>query len=178
MPQVEARRRLGWSAAGRVVLFNAGRSPGLKRLDLAEAAARLATRQLPDLRLEVLRGDVPPESMPLLMNAADCLLLTSDREGSPNVVLEALASNLPIVSVAAGDVAERLRGVPDTRIAARDPEQLARALVELTGEPRRALNRHRAEPFFLPRIGQRLARLYREAACLAAPELRWNSTQY
>jgi glycosyltransferase involved in cell wall biosynthesis len=45
------------------------------------------------------------------MNACDVLLFTSMYEGSPNVIKEALACNLPIVSVDVGDVRERLEGV-------------------------------------------------------------------
>ncbi len=178
VPQAAARRRLGWPAAGRVVLFNAGRSPANKRLDLAEEACRRATRALPGLRLEVLRGEVPPERIPLLMNAADCLLLASDAEGSPNVILEALASNLPIVSVAAGDVAERLAGVAGTRVVARNPEDLARGLLDLLRRPQRSPGRSHAEPYFTGRIARDLARLYQEAAraATASSPFAWNST--
>ena len=66
--------------------------------------------------------------VPSVMNASDCLLVTSDYEGSPTVVQEALACNLPVVSVNVGDVAQRLAGVRATCIAPRDPRALAQAL--------------------------------------------------
>jgi glycosyltransferase involved in cell wall biosynthesis len=147
-----------------VVLFNAGRDVALKRLDLAQAAFKRARAALPNLRLEILRGDTPPERMPLVMNAADCLLLTSDAEGSPTVVQEALASNLPVVSVDVGDVAERLAGLEGTRIAPRDPDALARTLIELLAEPGRARTRERARELSAERIARELAGLYRAAA--------------
>jgi glycosyltransferase involved in cell wall biosynthesis len=63
------------------------------------------------------------EQIAALMNACDALICTSMQEGSPNAVKEALACNLPVVSVPVGDVALRLREVsgcelcPDDRVA-------------------------------------------------------------
>ena len=127
--RTEARRLLGWPPEERVVLFNAGHDARNKRLDLAEAACNLACLTLSDLRLEVLRGGTDPGLMPVLMNASDCLLVTSDSEGSPTVVQEALACGLPIVSVPVGDIEERLRDVNHSRVVPRDGASLARAIV-------------------------------------------------
>src|SRR5206468_5392800 len=132
--------------------FNAGGEGHNKRLDLAQAATGEAQRWEPSLRLEVLDGTVPPERIPAMMNAADCLLVTSDSEGSPSVVQEALATNLPVVSVDVGDVAERLKGVENACILPRDPQLLATALVELTRQPRRSNGRDRIDEFSSVRI--------------------------
>jgi teichuronic acid biosynthesis glycosyltransferase TuaC len=127
----EARRTLGWAPTDRVVLFNAGRYPGVKRLDLARDAVAAAEKLTGPIRFVVADGTTPPELMPTLMNAADCLLITSDYEGSPTIVKEALACNLPIVSVAVGDVADRLNGVQPSRIVSRNPADIGRALAEV-----------------------------------------------
>ena len=127
-PRKFLRGELGWPEEERVVLFNAGRDFRNKRLDLAENAVQEARRWAPSVRLEVLDGSVPPARMPALMNAADCLLVTSDAEGSPTVVQEALATNLPVVSVDVGDIRERLEGVACSRVAERDPHALWDAL--------------------------------------------------
>jgi glycosyltransferase involved in cell wall biosynthesis len=158
-PRARARRRLGWGD-GPVVLFNAGNDPRIKRLDVARAAAAVARRALPALRLEVLDGQCPPETIPWFMSAADCLLLTSDSEGSPTVVQEALACNLPVVSVAVGDVAERLRGVRGTRMVARDPQALGQALVEVVSRVERSDGRRKLEEFSCHRIAAELREIY------------------
>jgi teichuronic acid biosynthesis glycosyltransferase TuaC len=162
IPRATARRAIAWPEHDRVVLFNAGHDPQNKRLDLALAAVRAARQELPDLRLEVLSGGVSPERIPLLMNASDCLLVTSDSEGSPTIVQEALATNLPIVSVAVGDIAERLAGVRYTRITDRDPAALGRALAGLAREPVRTDGRSRLWKLNSHCIARELCRLYRE----------------
>lgn len=156
-----ARRELGWGEQERVVLFNAGRSPAVKRLDLAEAAIREARRWEPAVRLEVLDGTVPPDRVPALMNAANCLLVTSDYEGSPTVVQEALASELPVVGVAVGDLAERLAGVAECRLEPRSPARLGRALAEICRAGRRSDGSRRVEALSVEAIADRLVELYR-----------------
>lgn len=127
MDRSECRARLGWAVDERVVLFNANNA-AVKRLDIAEATvAQLHARGL-GLRLEVLRGGVDPDKMPLLMNAADALLLCSDREGSPTMVKEAMACGLPVVSSDVGDVRERTQGVVPGAVTEQEPKALADAL--------------------------------------------------
>jgi len=92
---VAARRQLGWAEDEHVIFFNVGAQPITKRIDLAEAATEQASRLLGRaVRLLVLR-DTPPSEIPLLMNAADCLLMTSLIEGSPTVIKEAMACIYP-----------------------------------------------------------------------------------
>jgi glycosyltransferase involved in cell wall biosynthesis len=161
-PRAMARQELGWTGEERVVLFNAGPGSRNKRLDLAVAAVELARRDCAGLRLKVLDGSVDPRRLPVYMNACDCLLMTSDAEGSPNVVQEALAVNLPIVSVEVGDVVERLRNVRNTRIVERDAAALARALVELVRTPLRTNGRDYIGELCAERIADKLCQIYRE----------------
>jgi glycosyltransferase involved in cell wall biosynthesis len=147
-----------------VVLFNAGHDPLVKRLDLAQAAVEEARRRLPGLHLEILNGRVPPELLPDMMNAADCLLLSSASEGSPTVVQEALASNLPVVSVDVGDVAERLRDVCASTVAAGSAGVLGRALASILEPPRRSNGRLKIAEFCARRIAMKLRDIYEELA--------------
>jgi teichuronic acid biosynthesis glycosyltransferase TuaC len=173
-PRSEARMRLGWGDEP-VILFNAGLDARNKRLDLARAAETWLQTTMPAARLEVLCGGVPPSEMPLYMSAADCLLVTSDAEGSPTAVQEALATNLPVVSVDVGDVPERLAGVLQTRIVTRDPQALASALAEVLRDGRRSNGRAHARPVSHAHITEELIHLYREVAAEAA-DTTWNIT--
>jgi len=77
----------------------------------------------------VVTWGVSHAEMPWYMNACDAMVFTSSQEGSPNVVKEALACDLPIVSVAVGDVATRLAGVANCEVVVDDsPATIAAAL--------------------------------------------------
>lgn len=172
-----ARHALGLPAGERIVLFNAGYDPRNKRLDLARATVAIAAGLLGSIRLEVLDGSVDPDRVPLLMNASDCLLVTSDSEGSPTVVQEALACNVPIVSVDAGDIRERLTGVKGTRIAERDPRTLAEALYELLDAPRASDGRKRMNEFCSTRIARELLRIYASIATASQKAHGWSTSR-
>lgn len=62
--------------------------------------------------------------------AADSLVLFSNREGTPNCVIEAMAAGLPIIASAVGDVPRLLEGVSNAALVpAGDTDALASALV-------------------------------------------------
>ncbi|MDD4869226.1 MAG: glycosyltransferase [Kiritimatiellae bacterium] len=64
----------------------------------------------------IFLGNRPHEEVALWMNAVDCLCLPSRTEGMPNVVIEALASGLPVVATDVGGVSELLKNEPGARI--------------------------------------------------------------
>ncbi|MCW5786009.1 MAG: glycosyltransferase [Nitrospira sp.] len=159
--QSDARAELGWGATERIVLFNAGLSPAVKRLDLAQAAVRKAERLCGSIRLMLLDGMVPQAMVATIMNAADCL--TSDWEGSPTIVQEAMACNLPVLSVDVGDVRERLAAVTPSGIVGRDPTQIARALAELLARPARSNGRDSIAAVAQDHIARQTLAVYHEA---------------
>ncbi len=126
MLQAEARARLGLPADAKLVLF-AGEPRPEKRLEIIQAAVALLSAQ--DSRVQlVVASNRPHEEMPLYMNACDVLALASDFEGSPMVIKEAMACNLPIVSVDVGDVAEIIGDTDGCYLCARTPEDMAAKL--------------------------------------------------
>jgi glycosyltransferase involved in cell wall biosynthesis len=130
MDRAEARRRIGWPLEERLILFGGDPAVTRKRYPLAEEAVRLLQSRLP-ARLMVA-DKVPHAEMPWYMNASDVLLLTSMHEGSPNVVKEALACNVPVVSVDVGDVQMRIGSLAGCRVCADEsPGTIATALEEI-----------------------------------------------
>jgi teichuronic acid biosynthesis glycosyltransferase TuaC len=161
--RLAARQELDWDRDVPVALFVADPRIPRKRYWLAEAAVEHARSRLPELELRVAH-DVPAERVPLLMNAADCLLLTSSIEGSPNVVKEALMCNLPVVATPAGDVAELLDGVVPSYVSDASEASLSAALVECLREPRRSNGRERSSRLDGRVVARALLELYRELA--------------
>ena len=155
IPIEQARARLGWPLDEQVVLMDALRAPILKGLSFGQDAIALVKRNFPKARLELVSG-VTPSEMPVYMSASNVLLCASSTEGSPNIVKESLACNLPVVSVAVGDVEERLRGVTPSRIVPRRAEAMADAICELLQNPCRSNGREQMKELTLDAIAQRV----------------------
>jgi teichuronic acid biosynthesis glycosyltransferase TuaC len=106
---------------------------------------------------------VPHAEMPDYYRAADCLLLTSDQEGSPNVVKEALCCDLPVVSVEVGDVRRWVELVPGSVLVDRDPEAIAAGLDQVLGNGRTVDGTGIRRELSAERTARRLIEIYREA---------------
>lgn len=157
-----AREELGWPAGRPVVLFNAGDDPLVKRRDLALAAVAAARALSLDFDFVELNGTIPHARVPAYLNAADCLLVTSDWEGSPNIVKEAIACALPVVTVDVGDVRERLAGVKPSYIVERSPLAIARGLGEILRHPCRSNGPETIADLSSGSIAKQLVAVYRE----------------
>ena len=112
------------------VLFAGSYTEPVKCAALAKQTIEVYNQNHPDSPIEMieLRGYTRDEVV-TLMHKCKTLLLTSIREGSPQVVKEAMACGCPIVSVDVGDVAERLDQMEGGYvISTRDPRDIATAL--------------------------------------------------
>jgi teichuronic acid biosynthesis glycosyltransferase TuaC len=161
LPRDVARRRLGWDPGGRYVLFPGAPSRRVKRYDLFQAAFALVESSSPEAKAILFDG-YERRQAPLVMNAIDCLLMTSDSEGSPVTVKEALACETPVVSVAVGDVDEVISGLPGCAVVERDPAKLAAAVLAAMSAPRSSALRERAQLYERKGLASRLVDLYEE----------------
>lgn len=159
MPQSTARQALGLHAKKKYVLFVGSPKVPVKRHWLADAAVDALNRAM-EVDMLVLTG-VPPEKVPLYMNAADALLVTSKHEGSPNVVKEALACNLPVVTLPVGDVVERVGNVSGCAIvSSENPEIIAQGLAQVLGQARRINGWEAVQDLSEERMVQRQIEVY------------------
>lgn len=123
------KRKLGLPS-GFVVLFPNNVSNPNKNYQLVEQAlASDALNKRKDIFVKTVFG-LSHEELLQYMRASNCMVLTSLREGSPNVIKEAMALNTPIISVPVGDVPERLLDVKGSYVLQDyDPEELANLIL-------------------------------------------------
>jgi len=111
LPRGEARAELGLDTDRAYLLFAADPSRAEKRYDRALALAGAVEVELLTL------GAVDPGSVPLWINAANAVLVPSEREGFGLAVLEALACDVPVLATPVGIHPEALEGVGGTLCA-------------------------------------------------------------
>ncbi|MEW6209046.1 MAG: glycosyltransferase [Acidobacteriota bacterium] len=184
----EARREIGIDEAARVAIIVARLFPEKNHLLLLEAFSEVA-RRITGAKLLIvgdgveelsIRGEIARlglednvamlgvrRDVALLLAAADVFVLSSDREGLPIAVLEAMAARRPVVATAVGDlplvVRDRETGL---LVPPKDAGALAEALIEILGDREQSrqmgerARRIVAERFSLQAMIERHAQLY------------------
>lgn len=162
LDRTEARERVGWTPENRHVLFPYNPSRPVKNYPLAETVVDRAAERLDEpIELEVVTG-LDYAEIPYYMNAADALVLTSRREGSPSTVKEALACNVPVVSTPVGDVPERVAGV-DHASTGSSVAALTDALCRALEAGGRTNGRDAVRGLSIERTGERILEVYERA---------------
>ncbi|HEY7739917.1 MAG TPA: glycosyltransferase [Steroidobacteraceae bacterium] len=135
-----AIRALARLPAARLVIIGAGP----QQANLEQLAAALGVTD----RVRWV-APVPQDLLVRYYSAADLCLLSSSREGMPNVLLESLACGTPVVASAVGGVPEIVTApAAGSVVAQRTPEALAAACAGLLrAPPERAAVRRHAERF-------------------------------
>ncbi|HNT76263.1 MAG TPA: glycosyltransferase [Anaerolineae bacterium] len=169
VPVAEARAQLGLPLDKPLVLWAGEHWQPVKRFELTKAAVELLRQRLPDVELVLVSGK-PHEVIPLYMNACDVLVLTSFSEGSPTVVKEAMACNLPVVSTDVGDVASLIAGVEHCYLTTDDPQVIADKLYQVLQVRARTQGREAIKHLDSAVIVRQVAALYNQI-CPAAHRL-------
>jgi glycosyltransferase involved in cell wall biosynthesis len=166
IPAAEARAELGLDRDGRYLLFPAAPARPEKRFDRAAEVARLAGAKL------LAAGAIDPARMPLWVNAASAVLVTSDYEGFGLAAVEALACRRPVLSTPVGIAPALLAGVDGCLAERFDAERWARlARDHLDAGDARLAGAGRAAWFSAPALAARVASAYRELAGAGSGDL-------
>ena len=153
--RAEARAALGLDLSGPYLLFASNPARAEKRYDLARQVAG-------KVRLLALEG-VEPERVPLWVNAANAVLIPSDREGFGLAVLEALACDVPVLATPVGIAPEALADVDGTLCAPFDASRWRTAVApHLDAAEPRIRGCARAERFSTDRMAARVLEAWRE----------------
>jgi len=99
-------------------------------------AARTRAGQLGVLDGVTFTGSIPHSDLPALYRTADVFALSSDFDNSPNAILEAMASGLPVVATDAGGAREFVDDpIGGALVAPHDGRAIARALERFLEQP-------------------------------------------
>lgn len=156
-----AREQLGLPQEKKLVLFVGRYIERRKRFDIVQDAVDQLKADGMDVELVVAYKE-PYKRVPLYMNACDVKIMPSEYEGSPQVVKEAMACNLPIVSVDVGDVPDILRGVEGCYICPRDPISIAEKVKQILEQRSRTNGREKTQRYELSSIAKRIIQVYEE----------------
>jgi glycosyltransferase involved in cell wall biosynthesis len=165
-----AREKLGLPPDRKLVLWAGEHQRPEKRFELVSQAMELLKARLPGVDL-VLLSNKPHSTVPDHLNACDALVLTSDAEGSPMVVKEAMACNVPVVSTAVGDVPQLLAGLDGHWLCSQDPADIADKLEAALDYGKRTSGRERVFRLDLDNISREIISVY-EATLARTPRRR------
>lgn len=129
IPRVEARATLGWDQEAYYVLFGNNPQRPEKNFPLAQAAIECLRARGITAELVIAHG-LPQTQVVQYINASNAVILSSIYEGSPNIVKEAMACNVPVVATDIGDVSQVIGRTKGCKACPSDADALALALEE------------------------------------------------
>ncbi len=157
-----ADRRAEWQLDSRRVVLAVARLVPIKNVALLIDAFRIVREREPRAHLVIVgegpearpleqrvaasglgasvtfAGRVPHADTPACYRSADVFALSSDFDNSPNVVLEAMASGLPVVATDVGGVREFVDTQGGAIVEPRNPDALAAAILAFLSDAGRA----------------------------------------
>lgn len=129
---LECRNNLRWDENKIHILFAANPERPEKNFRLAKDAVSLLSEYQNSIEIHYLK-EVEHRKIPIWLNAAHVIILTSLWEGSPNVIKEAMACSRPIVATEVGDVRWLFGDEPGHFVSAPNPEDFSNNLRKAIG---------------------------------------------
>lgn len=160
MDKSECRKKLGLSETKKYLIFPTDPGREEKNFPLTEKAVRLVKEKgFPDAELLIVYK-LNYEELVTYYNASDVCLMTSRSEGSPNVIKECMACNLPIVSTNVGDVRETTEGTQGCYISSHNEKDFADKIIKALVFNSRTDGRSRIQHLEINTIAKKLIDLY------------------
>lgn len=153
------RNQLSIGKSDIVILFAASKERTVKNYPLAAEAILLLPFKV---KLIELGKAYSREELNVIFNASDLLLMTSYSEGSPQVIKEAMACNLPIVSTHVGDVKEIIAGTAGCYITTYSPEGVADKISMVLADGKRTNGREHIQHLDNKLIAARVIEVYEQ----------------
>lgn len=145
-----------------IILFASDPESPRKNIALAKEAYNILNRLNPEKFYFWNAWQISHTMMPFVFNAADVLVFTSLFEGSPNLIKEAMACNLPIVSVSVGDVPDLLRGAMNCYLVDYSPTKIAERIQKVISSGSRSNGREKIEHLKIESVAKLIEAVYRE----------------
>ena len=145
MDKMECRKKLELPLNKKIILFGGNVSQPVKRFNLAEEACK---DLIDDFHL-ITVDYFDYNTIPLFINASDLILVTSYSEGSPMMVKESLACNIPIVATDVGDIGALIKGLENCYLIHDiSPSSIAKKISKCLNSPIRPNGRDRIREYY------------------------------
>lgn len=161
MEQAEARKTLCLDPGKKFVLFPYHPSESRKRFDLIRSAVLQAREKVPELEILTVNS-LPQNQVATYMNAADVLVMASMLEGSPNAVKEAMATNLPVITVDVGDAADLIGPTEGCHLVPREAPAIAEKIIEVCRCGKRTNGREWIRKHSMETVAEQIVKVYAE----------------
>lgn len=155
----QARAELGLHHDKKYLLFAANPQVGVKRFPLAKAAADELRKQDPSVEMLIVYKETQ-DRLALYMNACDALVFPSFMEGSPNIVKQAMACNLPMVATDVGDVREVIGSTKGCYVCKPEVGEFVVRLADILQRCERTQGREQVRHLDGPAVAQRIIGIY------------------
>lgn len=157
----ESRRNLSLNQKDFIILFLGDPQNPRKNFKLAKISVELFRKISGVNNVKFIHPyGISQEQILEYMNAADILLVTSYWEGSPNIIKEAMACNLPIIATNVGDISEIITNTVNCFVTSFSETEIVDKLNIIYSNTSRSNGRDRIGHLEISFVAKRIIALY------------------